>query len=317
MSLKQSTNSLIMIRPAHFCFNTETAVSNGFQNVDYTNSQVQQQALKEFDEMVDELRSENIHVNVFDDTSEPIKPDAIFPNNWFTTHPNGTIILYPMLAINRRLERRTDIFESLAENFQVKNLIDLSSYEQTNEFLEGTGSMVFDHLNKRIFAVRSTRTNEKIVRHVAELLNYKSPPILFDSCDDKHQPIYHTNVMMSIGTFIAIICLESIVNHEQRNEIIKLLENNQQRKLINITLEQMKNFAGNMLEIITGQDESIYVMSKTAYQCLTVEQRNIFEQANIRLRFFDTTTIEQCGGGSVRCMIAENFLPRYPSNGNV
>lgn len=309
-----STNRLIMIRPACFCFNTETAVSNAFQNDQYADSsstnQIQEQALKEFNQMVEQLRANGVHVDVFDDTLSPIKPDAIFPNNWFTTHSDGTIILYPMLAENRRLERRNDLIKTLTQTYQVTAIIDFSVYEQRSQYLEGTGSLVLDRLNKIVYAIRSPRTHEIIVEHFTNLMNYQQPPIIFDSVDENQKPIYHTNVMMAIGTYVAIICLESIVNKEQRNEIVKSLEQNGKRKIINITLEQMKHFAGNMLEIRNKQDDYLLVMSKAAYDSLTDEQRNLIEQTNTKLIYFDISTIEQCGGGSVRCMIAENFLPK-------
>ncbi len=314
MASTQSTDRIIMIRPACFCFNTETAISNAFQNDQYADSssadQIQGQALREFNHMVEHLRSNDVHVDVFDDTLSPIKPDAIFPNNWFTTHSNGTIILYPMLAENRRLERRDDLIKSLTQTYQVTAIIDFSVYEQRNQYLEGTGSLVLDRLNKIVYAIRSPRTHEIIIEHFTNLMNYQQPPIIFDSVDENQKAIYHTNVMMAIGTYVVIICLESIVNQEQRNKVIKSLEQNGKRKLINITLEQMKHFAGNMLEIRNKQGEYLLVMSKTAYDSLTNEQRNSIKQTNTKLIYFDISTIEQCGGGSVRCMIAENFLPQ-------
>jgi hypothetical protein len=308
-----STNRIIMVRPACFCFNTETAISNAFQNDQYANSttkEIQEKALREFNQMVEQLRSNGVHVDVFDDTLSPIKPDAIFPNNWFTTHSNGTIILYPMLAENRRLERRDDLIKTLTQNYRVTAIIDLSVYEQRDQYLEGTGSLVLDRLNKIAYAIRSPRTHEVIVEHFTKLMDYQQPPIIFDSVDDHQKPIYHTNVMMAIGTYVAIICLESIVNKEQRNDIVKSLEQNGKRTVINITLEQMKHFAGNMLEIRNDKGDYLLVMSKSAYDSLTDQQRNSIEQTNTKLIYFDISTIEQCGGGSVRCMIAENFLPK-------
>jgi hypothetical protein len=309
-----STNRIIMIRPACFCFNTETAVSNAFQNDQYANSssadQIQQQALIEFNRMVEQLRSYGVHVDVFDDTSSPIKPDAIFPNNWFTTHSDGTIILYPMLAENRRLERREDLIKILTKTYQVNAIIDLSVYEERNLFLEGTGSLVLDRSNQIVYAVRSPRTHESVIEHFTKLMNYQQPAMIFDSVDGNQQAIYHTNVMMAIGTHVVIICLESIVDKEQRNEIVQSLERNGKRQIVNITLEQMKHFAGNMLEIRNQQGEYLLAMSKTAYESLNDEQRSLIVKTNTKLIYFDVSTIEQCGGGSVRCMIAENFLPQ-------
>lgn len=311
MSSTQSTNRIIMIRPACFCFNTETAISNAFQNNQYADSsaaeKIQQQALIEFNRMVEQLRSHDIHVDVFDDTATPIKPDAIFPNNWFTTHTDGTIILYPMLAENRRLERRLDLIKTLTETYQVTAIIDLSESEKRQQYLEGTGSLVLDRINKIVYAVRSPRTNDIIIEKFTNLMNYQQPAIIFDSVDSNQKPIYHTNVMMAIGTHVAIICLQSIINIEQREKIIQSLEKSQ-RKIIEITLEQMTQFAGNMLEIQNKQGDYFLVMSKVAFNSLTDQQRNDIEQTNTKLIYFDVSTIEQCGGGSVRCMIAENFL---------
>ena len=301
-----------MVRPACFCFNTETAVSNAFQNDQYAKSsianQIQQQAVLEFDRMVEQLRSHGVHVDICDDTPSPIKPDAIFPNNWFSTHSDGTIILYPMLAENRRLERRLDLIKKLTETHQVSAIIDLSPYEQRNQYLEGTGSLLLDRVNKIAYAVRSPRTHDTIVQHFTKLMNYQQPPIIFDSVDQNQKPIYHTNVMMAIGTHIVIICLESIPEKEQKEMVVKSLEQDGKRKLIDITMEQMSQFAGNMLEVQNKQGELLLAMSKTAYDSLTNEQRSTIEKTNTKLVYFDISTIEQCGGGSVRCMIAENFL---------
>ncbi|CAF3533983.1 unnamed protein product [Adineta steineri] len=314
MVLYQSTSRVIMIRPACFCFNTETAVSNSFQNEQYADlsleNQIQQKALLEFDLMVEQLRSHGIHVDVFNDTLSPVKPDAVFPNNWFSTHSDGTIILYPMLAKNRRLERRVDLIEILSHTYQTTAIIDLSVYEQRNQYLEGTGSLVLDRINKIIYAIRSPRTNEIVIENFIKLMNFEKPAIVFDSVDKNGKAIYHTNVVMAIGTYVVIICLESIHDKEQRDNVVKSLEENGKRKIIDITYEQMNQFAGNMLEIRNKQGEYLLVMSKTAYNSLTNQQRNIIEETNTKLVYFDISTIEQCGGGSVRCMIAENFLPQ-------
>jgi hypothetical protein len=301
-----------MIRPASFCMNTETAVTNAFKNKEYANSftvdQIQQQALIEFNRMVEKLRSYGVDVDVFDDTPSPRKPDAIFPNNWFSTHSDGTIILYPMLVESRRIERRDDIIKKLTQTHHVTAVIDLSHYEQRNQCLEGTGSLLLDRINKIVYAVRSPRTHDTIVEHFTKLMNYQQPPILFDSVDGNQKPIYHTNVMMAIGTHVAIICSESIPDKQQRDRVVKSLEQNGKRKIIDITIEQMNHFAGNMLELQNSKGEYLLVMSKSAFDSLTDEQRNLIEETNTQLVYFDVSTIEQCGGGSVRCMIAENFL---------
>jgi hypothetical protein len=312
MTSTQSTSRVIMVRPACFCFNTETAISNAFQNNQYANSssanQIQQQALIEFDQMVEQLRSHGVYVDVVDDTPSPIKPDAIFPNNWFSTHSDGTIILYPMLAENRRLERREDLIKKLTQTHHVTAVIDFTPYQKHNQYLEGTGSLLLDRINKIVYAVRSPRTHDTIVEHFTKLMNYQQPPILFDSVDGNQKPIYHTNVMMAIGTHVAIICSESIPDKQQRDRVVKSLEQNGKRKIIDITIEQMNHFAGNMLELQNSKGEYLLVMSKSAFDSLTDEQRNLIEETNTQLVYFDVSTIEQCGGGSVRCMIAENFL---------
>lgn len=309
MSAKQSTSRLIMVRPANFGFNDQTAHSNRFQNTYFSSIKtLQERALIEFDQMVEQLRSHHVHVDVIEDTYEPIKPDAIFPNNWFSTDANGTIILYPMCAENRRYERRKDLVDHLIKNFHVKTMIDLSMNEQRQSYLEGTGSLVLDRLHRIAYACRSIRTDPELIDRFVRYMNYERPAMIFDSYDDKHQPIYHTNVMMSIGTKLAILCAESIVNEDERNRIIQSLEHNGERKLLLITFSQMKQFAGNMLEIENELGQRYFVMSKSAYQSLTDNQRTIFDETRTSILYFDISTIEQCGGGSVRCMIAENFL---------
>ena len=313
MVARQSTDRLIMVRPASFCFNDETATSNAFQQSSFadqsTTERIQHQALKEFDHMVEQLRSHHLHVDVFDDTATPIKPDAIFPNNWFSTHADGTIVLYPMLTENRRRERRLDLIDKLTTMSRTSAIIDLSINERRNRFLEGTGSLVLDRIHRIVYAVRSPRTDPCLVERFTQLMNYQQPPVIFDSVDDQNRPIYHTNVMMTIGTRIAILCLESIPDPEQGARVVESLRQNDQRTVLCITLEQMKRFAGNMLEIRNASGEDFLVMSKSAYDSLSDQQRETIEQTQTKLLNFDVSTIEQCGGGSVRCMIAENFLP--------
>lgn len=314
MVSRQSTDRLIMVRPASFCFNEETAASNAFQQssfADQSNSdRIQQQALKEFDHMVEQLRSHQVHVDVFDDTATPIKPDAIFPNNWFSTHDDGTIVLYPMLTENRRRERRRDLIDKLTTmSRSTSAIIDLSINERRNHFLEGTGSMVLDHIHRIVYAIRSPRTDPSIVERFTRLMNYQQPPVILDSVDDQNRPIYHTNVIMAIGTRFAILCQESIPDPEQRARVLASLQQNDQRTVVCISLEQMKRFAGNMLEIRNVSGEYFLVMSTSAYDSLSDQQRQTIEQTQTKLLHFDVSTIEQCGGGSVRCMIAENFLP--------
>jgi hypothetical protein len=314
MTSTQSASRIIMVRPARFGFNTQSADTIPFQNEEYAKSlpanEIQQQALKEFDGMVEQLRSHGVHVDVFDDTPSPIKPDAIFPNNWFSTHSDGTIILYPMYAENRRPERREDIIKKLCQTHQVTAVIDLSPSEQRNQCLEGTGSLVLDRINKIVYVIRSPHTHETIVGHFTKLMNYQQPPIIFDSVDEKQVPIYHTNVILAIGTQFAIICLESIPDKEQRDRVVKSLEQNGKRKIIDITMEQLNHFAGNALELQNAEGQYLLAMSKSAHSALTNEQKKLIEETNTKIIHFDIDNIEQCGGGSVRCMIAENFLPQ-------
>ena len=298
-----------MVRPARLCFNLETASSNAFQK-HLDSSGVQQRALVEFDRMVEQLRAYEIHVDVLDDTPLPVKPDAVFPNNWFSTHDDGTIVLYPMLAENRRLERRHDLIDTLAELYQVNAVVDLSVNERRERFLEGTGSMVLDRMHRIAYAVRSPRTHETIVESFAQWMEYQQPAMVFDSVDESGKSIYHTNVMMAIGTRVAVICLKSIPDDEQRQRIVRSLEVDGQRTVVSITLEQMKHFAGNMLEVQNRHGERFLAMSKQAFESLDEQQRLAIEATDTTLISFDIATIEQCGGGSVRCMIAENFLPQ-------
>ncbi|CAF0869082.1 unnamed protein product [Didymodactylos carnosus] len=306
---QQSSSRLLMIRPACFTFNLETAISNAFQNKTYAsaNEELQQQALTEFNTMIQQIKDLGIHVDVIDDTNTPVKPDAIFPNNWISTHSDGTIILYPMLAESRRLERRKDIVDQLCKMYYVTAIIDLSCFEKRNMFLEGTGSLVLDRQNGLAYAIRSPRTHEQPLKKFEQLTGYKV--ILFDSVDQDNRPIYHTNVMMTIGTNIAIICLSSIIDENQRSEVVNWLKQTN-KIIVDITFEQMnKNFAGNMLEICNDDGKKYLAMSKCAFQSLNEEQIKIItQQENLTIVNFDINTIEQCGGGSVRCMIAENFL---------
>jgi hypothetical protein len=312
MASAQSPSRVIMIRPACFCLLTESAAIIPFQNLKFASTLSEEDthrlALKEFDLMVEQLRSHGVHVDVFEDTLSPKKPDAIFPNNWISTHADGTIILYSMVEHCRRLERRYDIVKQLTKTHHVSTVIDLSPHEERCEHLEGTGSIVLDRVNKIVYAVRSPHTHEKVVERVTKLLHYQEPPVIFDSVDKDHKGIYHTNVMMAIGTNFAIICSESIVDKEQRKKIVKLLEQNGQRKIIDITLDQMKRFVGNALELQNQQGEYLLVVSKLAFDSLTDEQKKLIEQTNTKLIQFNINTIEQVSGGGARCMIAENFL---------
>jgi len=306
--MKQITNNIMMIEPVSFNYNTETAINNYYQinNTALSKEEIQQKALKEFKEFVSLLRSKNINVIVFKDTENPNTPDSIFPNNWVSFHIDGEIVLYPMYAKNRRLERRNDIIQKLRDDFIVKKINDFSYYENQELYLEGTGSMILDRENKICYAAISDRTNKNIVNDFCNQLNFK--PILFTSNQDvrgKRLAIYHTNVMMCITTNFAIVCLDSIDCNEEKDRVIDIL-NETKKEIISISEEQTNKFAGNMLEV--EGDKKYLVMSKSAYSCLTENQiKKINKYCEIL--YSDLSTIEDYGGGSARCMMAEIFLP--------
>lgn len=301
----QTTNNILLIRPSNFVFNSETAASNAFQlKVNDSEEVVKQKAFAEFEAFASTLKSKGVNVFVFDDTQLPAKPDAIFPNNWVTFHSDGTVILYPMFAHNRRHERRQDIIESLKKHFKVTNVVDLSKYEKENRFLEGTGSIVFDHDNKIAYACLSPRTDKELFIRVCDYLHYK--PICFHSHDKDGKEIYHTNVMMCIGEKFAVICLDTITDKQERENVShSLIDTGHQ--IVDITFEQMNNFAGNMLAIQTNDNKTILALSQSSFDSLTTNQRQEIE-IFCELVPLSIKTIETIGGGSARCMIAEVFL---------
>ncbi len=295
-----------MVRPSNFTFNSDTASSNSFQRgiVGMDEAKLKRSALSEFDAMAATLRSEGVRVYVVEDTPEPIKPDAVFPNNWITLHQGGTVILYPMFAPNRRHERRLDIIEILKKFFLITNLVDFSYYEHERKFLEGTGSIVFDHINRIAYACISPRTDQEVFIHICEYLQYT--PIYFHAYDRQTKQIYHTNVLMSIGDKFSIVCLESIIDGNEKSNVAKSLHK-AGHEIIEISLEQMHNFAGNMLTLQGGQHTDILVLSQNAFNSLTdVQKRTIGKYS--RLLPLVIPTIETIGGGSTRCMLAEIFL---------
>jgi len=293
-----------MIRPVDFKFNEQTAANNKFQ-VASTESDTQTQALKEFDGFVEILRKNGIDVTVVDDTLQPETPDSIFPNNWVSFHDDGSIYLYPMFSENRRLERRKDILEGLREKFEVNHVSDLSFYEMQYAFLEGTGSMVLDRVNKIAYACLSVRTDQEVLDNFCMLTGYES--VSFQAVDDTNFPIYHTNVMMCIGDRFAVICLDSIRNEEEKLAVMLRLTNSG-KAIVEITLDQMNRFAGNMLQVSNSEGESILVMSEQAFLSLTKDQVATLEHFS-RIIYAPIYTIEKNGGGSARCMLAEIHLP--------
>jgi len=301
----QSADSVLLIRPSHFGFNTQTASSNSFQSDvrEINPDEIQRLALVEFDAMVKTLREKGVRVLAIDDTPTPAKPDAIFPNNWVTFHPDGTVVLYPMHAINRRSERRKDILETVSESYEVRRTIDISGFEQQGKFLEGTGSIVFDHLHMNAFACRSPRTDADLLKSLTATLG--CTPVMFDAVDRNGIQIYHTNVMMCIGTGFAVVCLESIKGSSSAKNVADALSG---RIIIDISFDQMNCFAGNMLELKGPTDKNLLVVSTTAWNSLTGTQQNqLADLCDVVL--ISIPAIERVGGGSVRCMIAEIFLP--------
>lgn len=303
----QAPSSIFMVRPAAFGFNTQTAESNAFQVDDTDDStSVQQKALQEFDRMVDLLRSHDIDVHVVDDTPVPVKPDAVFPNNWVSFHEDGRVILYPMLAENRRLERRATVVETLTESFEVSEVVDWSGEELSNHFLEGTGSVVFDYVNKLAYANRSPRTNEQLVNKLCALVKYK--PIVFDAVDEKGTPIYHTNVLMCIGSKFAVLCLDAIPGDDDQEKILSAFAQTQ-HKVVAISYAQMNAFAGNMIEVASKNGESFVLLSEQAFHSLLPGQVDAISRFAEMIPI-SIPTIEKFGGGSVRCMVAGIFNPK-------
>lgn len=293
-----------MIRPVNFGFNAQTAESNAFQIKQADQQAVQQKAQREFDGFVSVLCENGVNVTVIEDTPEPHTPDSIFPNNWVSFHDTGDIFLYPMQAVNRRLERREDIISQLEDNFAAKHIIDLSRYEAKNQFLEGTGSMVLDRVNKIAYACLSPRTDAEVLKAFCDYTGYKT--VTFDAFDQQGKAIYHTNVLMCVGSKFAVICLDSITDLYQKLAVIQSLKSTG-KQVIEITFEQMNKFAGNMLEVMNAGGDTLIVMSQTAYQSLTDAQRNTLSVFG-KLVYADINTIETNGGGSARCMMAEVHL---------
>jgi len=300
----QSTSHLLMIRPVDFKYNTQTAGNNKFQQ-ESVHENVQQLALKEFDDFVNLLRQNDVDVWVMDDTLDPETPDSIFPNNWISFHRSGRIILYPMFSENRRAERREDILNQIKAKFRVSDITDLSHFERENLFLEGTGSMVLDRDAKIAYACLSVRTHAGVLADFCARTGYKA--ILFNAVDAKGFPIYHTNVMMCIGSCFSVVCLDSIPDAAEREVLVNSLTESG-KPVISISLEQMNHFAGNMLQVRNRQGDELLVMSEQAYRSLTPDQITALEQY-CRILYAPLYTIEQNGGGSARCMLAEIHLP--------
>ena len=304
----QTTDTVLMIEPAAFGFNAETAQNNYFQ-VNSENAETQTKALQEFNNFVEKLRSKGINVITMKDTLEPHTPDSIFPNNWISMHQDGTVVLYPMCAVNRRWERRNDILEILKRNFSVKEIIDFSAPENDGKFLEGTGSMIFDHDNKLAYGSVSLRLDEQLFREFCEKFGFT--PVVFHSyqtANNERLPIYHTNVMMCVADQFVVICLDCIDDETERVNVVNAIVNSG-KEIIEISESQMQRFAGNMLQLQNPEGKKFLVMSLSAYQSLTPEQISNIEKYS-EIIYSDLETIETNGGGSARCMLAEVFLEK-------
>ena len=303
----QISSHIVMVRPASFGFNQETAADNAFQVNDtrLSKEEIKNKAVEEFDKFVAALRREDVNIIVIQDINPPANTDAVFPNNWVSFHHDGTAITYPMFATARRTERREEIIMYIGDIFTIKRRIHMEDAEEEEKFLEGTGSMILDRVNRIVYACRSERTNEEILEEFCETMNFDK--VLFDAVDKNGIPLYHTNVMMAMGEEIVIICLEIIPSEAERNQLKERFEA-AGKDLLEISYEQMLNFAGNMLQVKSRNGQSIMAMSTRALNSLRDGQIRLIEKHS-KIVHSDLQVIETYGGGSARCMMAEVFLP--------
>ena len=314
--MSQITNTVLMIRPVQFRMNEQTAVNNFYQKIveNTLPETVNTKAAEEFDTMVEKLKKAGINVIVVEDTKDFDTPDSIFPNNWISFHENGTIGLYPMFAENRRLERKDSILEAVeAEGFKIETVVDYTKAEADGYYLEGTGSILLDRENNKAYCALSARADEELFIEFCEDFEYT--PVVFSAyqtVNDKRELIYHTNVMMCLGTTFAVVCLASIDDKKERKNLLKHLHEDG-KKVIEISEDQVNNFAGNMLQLQGANDHSYLVMSQSAFDSLRPAQVQLLE-AHATIISSSLDTIEACGGGSARCMMAEVFLPKTASN---
>lgn len=307
----QITNTILMIRPVAFRMNEQTAVNNYFQeDLDLKNTEINQKAQQEFDAFVQELRDHGVQVVVVDDIKEQDTPDSIFPNNWVSFHEDGTVCVYPMFAENRRKERREDILDILErQGFAINNVMDYTEAEEEGVFLEGTGSILLDRVHQKAYCALSERAHEELFIEFCE--DFDCFPVIFtanQTVDGQRLPIYHTNVMMAMAETFAVICLATIDDKKERKNVVDHLKMDG-KEIIDITEEQMYHFAGNMLQVIGANDQRFMVMSSAAYNSLRNDQIKAIEK-HCTIIHSPLDTIETCGGGSVRCMMAEVFLPK-------
>jgi hypothetical protein len=309
--MQQTTDTILMIRPVNFRMNEQTAVNNYFQEeIDLKNAEINTKAQEEFDAFVEKLRAVGINVIVEDDNKLMDTPDSIFPNNWVSFHANGDIAMYPMFAENRRKERREDVFIRLeAEGFKIENIVDYTSAEDEGIFLEGTGSIILDRVNRKAYCALSPRADEELFIEFCE--DFEFTPVIFtanQTVDGKRMAIYHTNVMMCLAEKFAVICLDTIDDKKERKHVIKQLKQDG-KEVISISEAQMHQFAGNMLQLRGHNNQRYLVMSAAAHKSLSQEQIDKIEKY-CPILSSSLETIETCGGGSARCMMAEVFLPK-------
>lgn len=299
--MQNKASKILMIKPVQFGFNEQTATSNSFQvnSYDLSSNEIQNKALSEFNAFAALLRWKGIEVIVFEDKQSPSTPDSIFPNNWISFHENNAMVLYPMLAENRRLERRSEIIDFFRKVYD--KLIDLTDFEKHDLFLEGTGSIVFDYTNKIGYANCSPRTDKKLFEQLCEKLNYQA--ISFKAFDETGKDIYHTNVLMCIGKIFAVLCSDCIPDKEELNQVKQSLKKTG-HEIIEISYQQMNSFAGNMYQLFNNEGKSFIVLSEQAYHSLNTEQIKTLEKYG-ELLHTPLYTIEKNGGGSARCMLAD------------
>lgn len=307
----QITNTILMIRPVAFRKNEQTAVNNYFQeDLEIKNTEINKKAQQEFDVFVETLRANGVKVIVVDDRKETDTPDSIFPNNWVSFHDSGTVVVYPMFAENRRKERREDIFDVLEEKgFEIKDIIDYTGAEESGVFLEGTGSILKDRVHQKAYCALSERAHEELFIEFCE--DFDCFPVIFtanQTVENERKPIYHTNVMMAMAETFAVICLDTIDDKKERKNVLTHLKKDG-KEVIPITESQMHSFAGNMLQVIGANNKRFMVMSTAAYQSLRKDQLEAI-QKHCDIIHSPLDTIEACGGGSARCMMAEVFLPK-------
>ncbi len=309
----QAPTTVLMIRPHHFSVNPQTAADNVFQTRpddvvgERTPADIASAATAESTALVDALVAKGVRVHLFEDESNE-RPDSVFPNNWFSTHRGGRIVVYPMCTPNRRLERRADIVELLKEQYRVQDVIDYSGLEHDGLFLEGTGAMVLDHIGRIAYVARSHRADPVILERFCTHNGYE--PMVFDACDDNGAAIYHTNVLMCVGTDVALICLDALADVQRRAEVVSRLTETG-RTVVDLTHDQLRDFAGNAFEL-TGSNGRLLAMSARAHRSLTVQQIRTIE-ASCEIVSVDISTIE-LAGGSVRCMLAGIHLDRRPAH---